>query len=354
MLPTLHALEAAGIRLAFDPDGGLLQDLVVEDDGHEVAPLHRAPWVGTAEAMPQGSGVTLGKLGGDWFCAPFGARDEGSPLHGWTAGTGWNVVLQGSGLLRAVLDRSVRGATVLKELSVEDRHPFVYQRHVFLGGQGRLPVANHANVSLRNGGVIRTSPKALWETPKNAQESDPARGRSCLSYPAQATDPRAFPGLDGPVDLRRYPWGPRHEDFVMGLEARGHRLGWTAVTRPDEGDLYLSLRDARSLPMTMLWHSNGGRDYPPWSGRHFGCLGVEEGAAATMLSLSSEADLAGPGLLTLAPDGLCEVRHAIGAIRWPSGEAVADIREEDDGLVVEGEAGASRRLPFCSGFLGQD
>ena len=351
---TPEYLQAAGVRLTFDPEGGMLQDLAVEDDGQQVSPLHRAPWAGKGEAMPEGSGVTLGKLGGDWFCAPFGARDEGSPLHGWTAGSVWKVVRRAPGLLRALLDRPVRGATVLKELSIEDGQPFVYQRHLFLGGTGRVPVANHANVSLANGGIIRTSPKAFWETPKNAQESDPARGRSCLSYPAQSRDPRAFPGLDGPVDLMHYPWGSRHEDFVMGLEALGHRLGWTAVTRPQEGDLYLSLRDARALPMTMLWHSNGGRDYPPWSSRHFGCLGVEEGAAATMLSLSGEADLVGPGQLALSPDGRSEVRHVTGAIRWPSGEPVAEIREDRGSILVIGVGGARRRLPFRAGFLGLD
>ncbi|HVG48450.1 MAG TPA: hypothetical protein VM899_10005, partial [Rubellimicrobium sp.] len=193
-----------------------------------------------------------------------------------------------------------------------------------------------------------------WETPARPQESDPARGRSGLRYPARATDPRDFPGEGGPVDLTRYPWNPRHEDFVVGLEARGHRLGWTAVTRPEEGDLYLSLRDARALPMTMLWHSNGGRDYPPWSGRHRGCLGVEEGAAGHMLGLSSEADLAGPGALALSPEGVAEVRHVTGALRWPSGEPVAEVRQDGDAVEVRGENGARRRVPFRAGFLGRD
>ena len=70
--------------------------------------------------------------------------------------------------------------------------------------------------------------------------------------------------------------GSGYMGYRVGIEAQGHRLGWTTVTRPEEGDLFLSLRNARRLPMTMLWHSNGGRDYAPWSGRHFGCLGVEE------------------------------------------------------------------------------
>jgi hypothetical protein len=293
----------------------------------------------------------MATLGGDFFCAPFASSEDGSPLHGWPPNTAWTVVAQGDGLLRAVLGRPVFGATLVKELAVRDGQPFVYQRHVFVGGEGRVAVANHANVSVRNGAIIRTSPMRAWETPRTPQESDPTRGRSSLVYPAQAEDPRAFPGQEGPVDLTRYPWSPRHEDFVVGIESKGHALGWTAVTRPAEGDLYLSLRNATRLPMTMLWHSNGGRDYAPWSGRHFGCLGVEEGAADQMLGLSSEADLAGPGALALTPGGTAEVRHVIGAISWPSGEPVVEVRLGDAALEITGEGRTSRRLPFHAGFL---
>jgi hypothetical protein len=349
----LEHLRAGGVRFTFDPECGLLDGFVVDDGRRAIAPLHRAPWVGTIEAMSEGSSPLFAKLGGDFFCAPFGAAEDGSPLHGWTAGARWLVVARAEGLVRAVLERPVHGATVLKELSVQDGHPFIYQRHVFLGGVGRVSVANHANVSLLHGGVIRTSGKAFWETPATPQESDPSRGRSALRYPARAEDPRTFPGREGAIDLTRYPWAPRHEDFVMGIEAPGHRLGWTAVTRPVEGDLYLSLRDARQLPMTMLWHSNGGRDYAPWLGRHFGCLGVEEGAATHMLELASDDDLAGPGALDLAADGVSEVRHVIGAIAWPTGEPVAEIRVDGDAVEVCGEGGTERCVPFRSGYLGE-
>ena len=347
-------IAADGIRFGFDARTGLLDGFVVSDGGVEVAPLHRAPWVGTGETMPPDAAPLMATLGGDFFCAPFASSEDGSPLHGWPPNAPWTVVEGERGTLRAVLGRPVFGATLVKELSVRDGHPFVYQRHVFVGGEGRVAVANHANVSVRSGGIIRTSPKRAWETPKQPQESDPARGRSALSYPARSEDPGAFPGLSGPVDLTRYPWNPRHEDFVVGIEAPGHALGWTAVTRPAEGDVYLSLRNATRLPMTMLWHSNGGRDYPPWSGRHFGCLGVEEGAADHMLGLSSEADLAGPGALALTPDGTAEVRHVIGAIRWATGEPVAAIRVGDGALEIAGEAGTTRRLSFQPGFLRLD
>jgi hypothetical protein len=344
-------VAADGIRFRFDARTGLLDGFVVTDSGVEVAPLHRAPWIGTGETMPPDAAPLMATLGGDFFCAPFASSENGSPLHGWPPNAPWTVAARDRGTLRAVLERPVFGATLVKELSVRDGHPFVYQRHVFVGGEGRVAVANHANLSVKSGGVIRTSPKRAWETPKDPQESDPARGRSALIYPARSEDPRAFPGLSGPVDLTRYPWNTRHEDFVVGIEAPGHALGWTAVTRAAEGDVYLSLRSATRLPMTMLWHSNGGRDYPPWSGRHFGCLGVEEGAADHMLGLSTEADLAGPGALALTPDGTAEVRHVIGAIAWPTGEPVAAIHAGDAGLEITGEAGTTRRVPFQTGFL---
>lgn len=342
-------LRATGIAIRLDPAIGQLRDLRVEDGGTGVAPFHMAPWVGKEE-MPEGASPHMATLGGDFFCAPFGAQEGDSPLHGWPANAEWLVVAQTPAMVRAVLSRPVFGATVVKEISLKDGHPFVYQRHLVIGGEGRLPVANHANVALKNGGLIRTSKKSHWETPKTALEPDPAMGRSGLTYPARAEDPAAFPGADGPVDLTRYPFLPRHEEFVAGVEARGNPLGWTAVTRA-EGDLFLSLRNPAALPMTMLWHSNGGRDYAPWSSRHLGCLGVEEGAADALLGLSTEADLSGPGALTLSPHGTHEVRHVLGAIAWPAGEGVAAARAEDGRLVLEGEAGTTRTLPFANAFL---
>ena len=339
-------LETAGITCTFDPQSGQIEAFTVTDGGRAVAPLHRAPWIG--EPLPPGTPPHLARLGGDWFCAPFAASEDGpvgpSPMHGWTANAPWDVAERGPATLTAHLSRPVMGARVTKTLRLEPGHPFVYQRHDLEGGAGSLTVANHANVAVPHGAHIRTSPKAAWRTPPEALEPDPARGRSRLRYPAEGTL-AAFPGRDGPVDLRRYPWGPAHEDLVAGLEAPGmdgRALGWTAVARPCQGDLFLSLRDPARLPMTMLWHSNGGRDYPPWSGRHHGCLGVEEGAAAAVLG-SEGSPFADPGALALG--GVQTVRHVTGAIAWPTGAPVAAVEVEGRALHVRGEDGTSRSVP---------
>ncbi len=350
----MTSIAADGIRARFDARTGLLDGFVVTEEGREVAPLHRAPWVGTDEEMPSGADPLMATLGGDFFCAPFAQSDNGSPLHGWPPNSSWTIIQSRDHHVKAQLDRPVKHAHLTKELTLRDGHPFVYQRHSFGGGEGQITVSNHANVSVKNGALIRTSPKLRWETPTTPQESDPGMGRSALVYPAQVVDLRAFPGADGPVDLTTYPWNPRHEDFVVGIEAAGHALGWVAVARPVEGDLYLSLRNPREVPMTMLWHSNGGRDYAPWSGRHLGCLGVEEGAARHMLGISREADLTGPGDLRLNPEGSAEVRHVIGAIAWPSGQPVQDVRLEGESLHIVGDGGAARTIPFDASFLRLD
>ena len=352
---TLQTLSAKGISLGFTPRGGVVYPLVVSDEGAEVTPLHAAPW--DEGEVPANAPPHQRWLRGDFLAAPMGAGPDG--LHGLAANGEWTVLPSGAGVLRALLGGQILGATVIKELSVSDGHPFLYQRHLFIGGQGALPLANHAMVSVPTGAKLSFSRKRWFETLPSPLEADPTRGRSALAYPKRSEDPTAFPGADGgEVNLHRYPWGVAHEDFVAAVEEPSSALGWTAVVRPEEGDLYLSLKNASALPMTMLWHSNGGRDYAPWNGRHQGCLGVEDGAALPNLGLSSRetpdplAAAGQPGLVVLEPQGSVDIRHVIGAIRWPSGQSVAGVRLEGDELTVTGDWGAERRLPFRGGWLG--
>lgn len=349
----LHPISAQGITASFAPRGGVLCQFTVTDEGAKIAPLHHAPWA--SWEVPADAPPHQAWLAGDFLAAPMGPGPDG--LHGLTANGDWRVMPAGHGTLRAVLEGAVQGATVVKELSVADHHPFVYQRHLFIGGTGALPVSNHAMVSVPNGARLSFSRKRWWET--LAEPLETVHGRSCLAYPRRAEDAAEFPGADGgTVNLHRYPWGPAHEDFVAGIEDPASRLGWTAVVRPEEGDLFLSLRNAARLPMTMLWHSNGGRDQAPWSGRHTGCLGVEEGAVLPVLGLSSREEpdpltAAGqPALLRLDPEGTAEVRHIIGAIRWASGQSVAGVMLDGDVLTVTGDWGAERKLPIRGGWLG--
>lgn len=363
LTPTLSPVRIAalGISFNFSPICGIVSAFEVQDGDQLIAMMHSAPWVGSGIALPAGAPPHQAHLEGDFFCAPFSdASADSAPLHGWPANGLWHPAeVTDAKSLRYSLDHKVMGASVVKELSLTDGHPFLYQRHIFTGGQGAIATANHAMIALPNGGLLRFSPKSWFETPADVPEPDPTRGRSSLRYPARSADPRKFPGADGgSVDLTRYPFGPAHEDFVLALEAAGSPLGWTAVTRSTEGDLYISLRNPAHLPMTMLWHSNGGRDYAPWDGRYVGCLGVEEGVALPLLDITARenpdyfAHAGQASALVLAPDSVTEVHHITGCIAWPTGEAVQDIRLVGDHLTVLGEQGAKRVLPIRGDFLG--
>lgn len=333
----LHELAADGIGLRFDEDCGMLRGLTVTEAGREMRPMHRVQWAG--EAIPEGSLPHLATMEGDFFCAPFADGGGTAPLlHGHPANGRWRVAARKAdgALLTAVLMERVQGAVLTKTLRLRDGHPFLYQSHLFEGGGGTISAANHAMVSLPNGGLLNFSPKAWFRTPEGAPEPDAARGRSSLAYPAWARDPAAFPGRAGPVDLTRYPFRAGHEEFVAAVEAAGRDFGWTAVVRLGFGELYLSLRDPQRLPMTMLWHSDGGRDYAPWSGRHRACLGIEEGWAPHMLGEAGG----------LALGGRLDIRHAIGVIAWPGEARVAAVEPRGGALVVTGEDGTRREVPF--------
>ena len=277
-----HESHAAGIRVVVDLAVGHLRSLEIERDGRRLTPLYTAPWVDDPSIAHDESIVpNLRFLSGDFFCAPFGsASEEGVPPHGWPANSRWDHLEtiahpQGGSVARYALRKRPNGARMVKELTLRDGHPFVYQRHVFEGGLGTITVASHAITRFATRGRLSFSPKSCGETPARPLEPDPARGRYALAYPARFTGLGQAPLRGGgTTDLGAYPIASRHEDFVMLVEAPGSRLGWAAASRDDAADIVLSLKNPADFPVTMLWFSNGGRDYPPWNGRNVGVLGI--------------------------------------------------------------------------------
>jgi hypothetical protein len=211
----MTGIAADGIRVAFDARTGLLESFTVEDAGRAVAPLHRAPWVGTGEVMPPDAAPLMATLGGDFFCAPFAASEDGSALHGWPANTPWTVVREHGGTLRAVLNRPVMGATLVKELSVADGHPFVYQRHIFIGGDGTRDLRQPRQRLCPR----RRAHPHLAQAPLGDAE-DPA-GKRPGARPLGARLPGAG---DGPARLPGGERPRRPHDLPVEPAARGLRL----------------------------------------------------------------------------------------------------------------------------------
>ena len=120
----------------------------------------------------------------------------------------------------------------------------------------------------------------------------------------------------------------------------------------------LSLKNPADFPVTMLWFSNGGRDYPPWNGRNVGVLGIEEGRAwsahgyAASIAPNPLSRSGVPTALDLRPDGAVEVRHVVGGLPLPTGwTEIGSVAIDGDALTIEGAAGAKFSVPIDGDFL---
>lgn len=351
------AQTTAGARLAVDPALGNIRTLSLVDGERLISPLHQAPWLHEPEVQADETLLPVErKLSGDFFCMPFGASDlDDAPAHGWPANSAWDVVPAMYGELCLMLKRRVQGAGIAKYQCLAPDAPLLYQFHIIEGGAGGVTLAHHPMIHMADGGTFFTSPKRLALTPDTPLEP----GRNRLACGARTSDLTAIPAEGGgTVDLTDLPIGTAHEDFVTLIEAPGAKLGWSAVIRRAENDIVLVLKDPRVLPITMLWHSNAGRDYGPWKGRHTGVLGIEDGIAAgaaghrAALGPNPIADLGIPTALTLAEGKTHRIAHVIGAIDRPAHwQRVEDIRIDGSDLVIEGDQGPARRLSFQPNFL---
>jgi hypothetical protein len=266
-----------------------------------------------------------------------------------------NGPIEGGWRARFRLRRTVMGATVDKILTLRDGHPFLYQEHAFSGGAGAISAAHHTMTVMKEGGRFAFSPKRLAATPAKALEPDPSRGRYLLAYPARTADLSAFPTADGgATDLGDYRMDRRHEDFVTLVEADHGGPGWTAVARHAERDLVLVLKSPADLPVTMLWISNGGRDYAPWNGRHRGVIGIEDGRTAIGHAASlGDNWLKREGVATafdLAEGRRVAFRQVIGAAA-DDGEPPSEVTSAPGQLHLAWPDGKTRNLAFDDTFL---
>lgn len=360
----IHSLDLDPVSLSIDLSVGHIADLKVRDGDHTLSPLHRAPWVDDPVAeFPDTTAPNVKRLSGDFFCAPFGRNDvEEGPSHGWPANSAWDYIetIRQDDRLTAVfrLQRRVMGATVEKRITLISGHPFIYQEHSFTGGEGAVSAAHHVMVHMADGGDLAFSPKQGARTPPEALETDPKRGRSILAYPAEAKDLTAFPLADGGIaDLTVYPIGERQEDFLTLAEAPDQPLGWCVVSRRAEHDRILVLKRPDVLPVTMLWMSNGGRDYAPWSGRHTGVLGIEDGRASPLGHADSCREnlfnrTGIPTAFDLGSDRKIVIRQIVGACAaGPEEGRLVDVTATDGKLTLQFQGKGARKLGYDSKFL---
>lgn len=350
------SLKTRSGSATIEPDVGIVNQVALSNGGRTITPLHQAPWREDPHVQQDGNIIPVERrLAGSFFCAPFAATDDPAiPLHGWSANSPWQLRATTEQAATLELQHRIHGASLAWRVSLVDDAPLLYQEHWFNGGTGGVPVAHHPMVHCRGKARIFHSPKRCALTPAR-----PLEPTSRLAYPARSDEPGRFPAKNGgTLDLTSLPMAEAHEDFAVLVEAQGHELGWTAILREAENDIVFFLKLAKAMPITMLWYSNGGRNYSPWNGRHTGVIGIEDGCSpggdGQRASLGDNA-VAREGVPTAIPlrHGLTtRMAHVTGAVARPDGcTGIANIAISGDQLTLSLAPQGELTLPFRAGFF---
>jgi len=269
-------LRTPEVELAITRRGGHMAPVRFRlDEDRWAEPFSMPPW----KRKKCGKEVPpiLRILRGDFFCFPFGHDKSVSLPHGETANGKWQLGEVGDGLLRLEMALKETGGRITKILRLTPEHRAVYQEHIVEGVSGRYNFGHHAILQFPDEGgpfFVNVSPFRFGAT-KPVPFTDPAVGEySSLKTGARFRSLEKVPlATGGHTSLRKYPARAGFEDLVM-ISSRPGDFAWTAVTL--DGYVWISLKDQRVLPSTVMWCSNGGRHYPPWNGRHRHRLGLEE------------------------------------------------------------------------------
>lgn len=257
-------------------DGSQIAPVEFHGPSGDASPYALAPW------LPQdrdNDPVLLNTMRGDFFCLPFGPQSEG-PLHGDPANARWTVDEQSSTSVTMTLDTADTHAHFRKTVSLREGQTALYQEFQMRGLDGVFNYGTHPIIdfsSMAPGSArISTSPMR-WCSVFPGVFSDPAHGETqILAQGGEFTDLSSVPLADGgTLDLSRYPTAPGHEDLVMLVnDPQAGAIGWSAAVF--DGYVWFALKSVADFPATLLWISNGGRTEAPWSGRHFGRMGIED------------------------------------------------------------------------------
>ncbi len=266
--------------------GGHLAPVVFDRQEKKIQPYAVAPWFNEQHAdQPK----IIQVLRGDFFCLPFGGnqapyRGEKHPVHGDTANLKWTLLDQrsehGVHTLRLRMKTRTREGLVEKQISLRDGENAVYSRHIIQGLSGPMPLGHHAMLKFPDhprSGLISTSPFIYGQVFPEPTECPAQKGYSWLKPGAIFKTLSKVPSITGEnVDLSVYPARRGFEDIAILVTDPKLALGWTAVSFPKEGYVWFALKDPKMLASTLLWLSNSGRYYAPWSGRHVNVMGLEE------------------------------------------------------------------------------
>lgn len=351
--------------------GGQLGPITFDRRGRKLRPYAVAPWA--EEKLPDQTPAIIQVLRGDFFCLPFGGNStpwsgERHPVHGETANRRWQLesLRKGPGgtRLHLSLETTIRTGRVDKRIWLPPGQNTVYSEHTISGMRGPMSFGHHAMLrfpELPGSGLVSTSPFLLGQVYPGVLELPEKGGYSLLKPGAEFDSLSRVATTTGEMaDLSRFPARRGFEDLVLMVSDPAPAFAWTAVSFPGQRYAWFALKDPRVLRQTILWISNGGRHYPPWSGRHVGVMGLEEvtsffheGLAESVKS-NALSQRGFPTCVALDPRRPLAVRYITGVAPIPVsfGRVVAiDAAEPGCGIVLRSESGKQARVPVALEFL---
>lgn len=359
--------ESDCVHAALTQMGGHLGPVQFKLGKRTVEPFSVAPWAEEKQDTVQ----LLKSLRGDFLCFPFGGngepwRSESHPPHGESANAKWNLdsISNGGGetILQASLKTHVRAGKIIKTVRLAAGESVIYQRHVLHGFTGKMPIGHHPMLLFPDepgSGLLSFSHFVHGQVYPGAFEQPQAQGYQSLKPGATFRLLHRVPLLaGGHTDLSRYPARRGYEDLVLLSADPSLAFAWSAVAFPKQRYVWFALRDPNVLHNTILWISNGGRHYAPWSGRHVNVMGIEdttsyfhEGVAPS--SKPNALNRRGiPTTITLSRTKPTVVTHIMGIADIPGGfDHVVDIRQTSDGVQLRSRSGKHVRCKMNLSWL---
>jgi len=366
--PSWH-LATKNVELFVTRTGGHVGPITFQLGRRKIQPMSVAPWCqekSAASLIP-----LLHALRGDFFCLPFGGnakpwRGEKHPPHGETANGVWDIEAlltdHGTYCLHLSMETNVRPGTVDKLLFLREGHTAVYCRHLLSGFRGPINPGHHAMLRFPDepgSGIISTSRFVYGQVFPEDFERPEQGGYSILKNGAVFDSLEKVPlRTGGATDLTRYPARRGFEDLVMIVADEQLPFAWTAVAFPGEGYAWFALKNPRVLRNTVFWISNGGRHYPPWSGRHVNVMGLEEVTAYFHYGLCESVQpnpiskRGHPTCVQLEPEQSFEIDYIMAVAPIPSGfKQVAKIEPVKNGVCLVPPRGRPVNVPLALEFL---
>jgi hypothetical protein len=350
-------------------DGGHLGPVQFKTPHGEIQPFSVAPWL--PKEVASGAPNVLRNLRGDFFCLPFGGnaepwKGEQYPVHGVTSEARWHLVSYSKSTDSAELAVKMRTdehyGLITKRIRLISGQTVLYCSHEIEGIKGRMCLGHHAMLRLpdREGAAHLACSKFRFGQVRPVRFENPQLGGySSLRQGAIFRHLRRVPrDIGGFADLTRYPARGGFEDLVLLATSPSKTLSWFAVTFPEERYLWFALKKSRQLASTILWHSNGGRHYPPWSGRHRPVLGVEDVTGFFDLGLAASAKANSlsrrsvPTTIKLSRDRKTRIPYVMGVSAIPNDfETVRTVRFAADHLTFVSVSGTIVSQPIDLSFF---